>query len=153
VPAALLAADPASMRHLAPGDQASPHGVPTTPGHVGSSPRVHAAAKAGRKTRTSRTSSSPILRLSGEAWLSKRTEVAGRQVPEMHDRDHFADLSAPRRACAGGIRELNFFRSPLSSSTRLWLTCAARTGIVPDPTITRARAFSLALRFRYVVSS
>jgi hypothetical protein len=38
VPAALLAVDPSSMRHLAPGEQASPHGVPTTPGYVDSPP-------------------------------------------------------------------------------------------------------------------
>jgi hypothetical protein len=42
-----------------------------------------------------------------------------------------------RRAYAGRIRELNFCRSPVSSSTRLSFTRGARTRIVPDPTVTR----------------
>jgi hypothetical protein len=65
---------------------------------------------------------------------------AGRKSPVDNPRRYRIGITSPtfgeRRAYAGKIRELNFCRSP-SSSTRLSLTLGARTAIVPDPTVTR----------------
>ena len=66
---------------------------------------------------------------------------AGRKSPVDRPRRYRIGITSPtfgdRLAYAGRILELNRSRSPVSSSTRLSFTRGARTGIVPDPTVTR----------------
>ena len=83
----------------------------------------------------------------------RRPEVAGREPVQVQDRQHLGHLRRPP-AYAGRIRELNRLRFPVSSSTRLSFTRGARTGTVPDPTVSlRSRARPLRTTSRLPSSS
>ena len=88
-----------------------------------------------------------------EQPIERRPEVAGRQ-PLRYRIGSTSVTFGDRRAYAGRILEENRWRSPVSSSTRLSFTRGARTGSVPEPTVTRrSRARPLRTTSRFPSSS